>query len=187
MRRTHRASRVHTKPLGNMLQVQDPGGVSSVSPLTTLRILPSPLRDRVGHLTTDRFRGYSFHLRCGLLPPCLRFETIVPAHTLRMGGPRAPQNSVPGCWLGFAGATIAGRLVLCASRRTSHRTVLVLFTYGSSGQWVINPIAGRVTTSPIPTAAPAAWVRCWVTAISATARPQERGLAQRSTDFGSFD
>ncbi len=106
-----------------MLQVQDPGGVSSVSPLTTLRILPSPLRDRVGHLTTDRFRGYSFHLRYGLLPPCLRFETVVPTHTLRMGGPRAPQNSVPGCWLGITGATIAGHLALCASRRTSHRSV----------------------------------------------------------------
>ncbi len=90
--------------------------------MTTLRMLPSPLRDRVGHLTTDRFRGYSFHLRCGLLPPCLRFEAVVPAH-LRVGGPRVPQNSVPGCWLGFTRATITGRLVLCASRRTAHRTV----------------------------------------------------------------
>ena len=112
-----------------MLQVQDPGGVSSVSPLTTLRILPSPLRDRVGHLTTDRFRGYSFHLRYGLLPPCLRFETVVPAHTLRMGGPRAPQNSVPGCWLGTTGATIAGHLVLCASRRTPHRSGRAVFPH----------------------------------------------------------
>jgi hypothetical protein len=33
---------------------------------------------------------------------------------------------------------------------SSHRTVLVLFTYGSSGQWVINPTAGRFTTSTYP-------------------------------------
>ncbi len=105
-----------------MLQVQDPGGASNISPSTTLLILPSPLRDKVGRLTTVRFRGYSFHLRCGLLPPCLRFKAVVPAH-LRVGGPCAPQNSVPGCWLGFAEAAIPGRLVLCASRRTAHRTV----------------------------------------------------------------
>ena len=32
----------------------------------------------------------------------------------------------------------------------SHRTVLVLFTYGSSGPPVVTPAAGRVTTSPYP-------------------------------------
>ena len=114
-----------------MLQVQDPGGVRTISPLTMLRILPSPLRDKVGHLTTVRFRGYSFHLRCVLLPPCLRFKAVVPAH-LRVDSPRAPQNSVPGRWLGFTGAAIPDRLVLCASRRTPHRTVREpLDSYGS--------------------------------------------------------
>ena len=38
----------------------------------------------------------------------------------------------------------------------SHRTVLVLFTYGSSGRWVVNPIASRFTTSVIQRQAPVA-------------------------------
>ena len=35
----------------------------------------------------------------------------------------------------------------------SHRTVLVPFTYGSSGPPVVTPAAGRVTTSPYPSSA----------------------------------
>ena len=37
-----------------------------------------------------------------------------------------------------------------APKGPAHRTVLVLFTYGSSGRRVANPVAGRFTTSPIP-------------------------------------
>ena len=82
---------------------------------------PIERQGRPPHNTFD-FGANPFHLRCGLLPPCLRFEAVVPTH-LRMGGPRAPQNSVPGCWLDITGAPIAERLVLCASRRTPLRTV----------------------------------------------------------------
>jgi hypothetical protein len=81
---------------------------------------PIERQGRPPHNTID-FGVNPFHLRCGLLPPCLRFEAVVPVH-LRMGGPRAPQNSVPGCWLDITGARIAARLVLCASRRTSLRS-----------------------------------------------------------------
>jgi hypothetical protein len=86
-------------------------------------MLPSPLRDKVGHLTTRSISGLiPFTCVAACYLPCLRFEAVVPTH-LRMGGPRAPQNSVPGCWLDITGAPIAGRLVLCASRRTPLRTV----------------------------------------------------------------
>ena len=116
-----------------MLQVQDPGGAGDISPWTMSSVLPSPMRDKVGHLTTRSISGLvPFHLRCGLSPPCLRFAVVVP-DPLRRIGPRTTQDSVPDCWLGFAGAAIADRMILCASRRTSHRTGLVGLTSGSSG------------------------------------------------------
>ncbi len=37
-------------------------------------------------------------------------------------GPPTAQNSVPGCWLNFARATISSHQTLCASRRTPPRT-----------------------------------------------------------------
>src|SRR5262245_2633474 len=45
------------------------------------------------------------------------------------------------CGVDRVGTPIAGS--------PSHRTVLVLFTYGSSGPWVMTPTAGRLTTSTI--------------------------------------
>src|ERR1700730_17683488 len=49
-------------------------------------ILPSPLRDKVGAVHHDRFRGYvSVHSRSGLHPPCLRFAVAVAGHHARLG------------------------------------------------------------------------------------------------------
>ena len=63
-------------------------------------ILPSPLRDKVGAFHHDRFRGY--------VP-----FTFVPAYTLPVYASQWPlpdttQDSVHGCWLGFAAVAITG-------------------------------------------------------------------------------
>ena len=59
-------------------------------------ILPSPLRDKVGAFHHDRFRGY-----------------VSPAYTLPVYASQWPlpdttQDSVHGCWLGFAAVAITG-------------------------------------------------------------------------------
>lgn len=43
-----------------------------------------------------------------------------------------------------------GQVSAPVARGASHRTVVVLFTYGSSGRQVITPVAGRFATSTIP-------------------------------------
>src|ERR1700732_5241413 len=49
-------------------------------------ILPSPLRDKVGAVHHDRFRGYvSVNSRSRLHPPCLRFAAAVAGHHARLG------------------------------------------------------------------------------------------------------
>jgi hypothetical protein len=54
--------------------------------MTHTELLPSPLRDRVGHFHHDRFRGYVAVYCCfGLQPPCLRFAVAVAGHHARLG------------------------------------------------------------------------------------------------------
>jgi len=62
-------------------------------------ILPSPLRDKVGAFHHDRFRGYvSVHSPAYTLPVYASQRPL----------PDTTQDSVHGCWLGFAAVAITG-------------------------------------------------------------------------------
>ena len=70
-------------------------------------ILPSPLRDKVGALSTT--------IDFGAMSPF----TLVPAYTLPVYASQWPlpdttQDSVHGCWLGFAAVAITGDRIPCA-------------------------------------------------------------------------
>jgi len=63
-------------------------------------ILPSPFRDRVGYSDHDRFRGY--------FPVHFIPAYNLPVYASQRPLPDATQDSVHGCWLGFAEVTISG-------------------------------------------------------------------------------
>ncbi len=71
-------------------------------------VRPSPLRDKVGAFHHVRFRGYypfTFVLACTL-----------PVYASQRPSPDATQDSVHGCWLGFAAAAIPGGWTSCACK-----------------------------------------------------------------------
>ena len=105
-----------------MPQVLDPGGITAPLPISVTVILPSPLRDRVGcHTPFDFGATYPFTLVTAYCLPVYASQCLFPSCR---DGPPTVQNSVPGCWLNFAGVTISSHQTLCASRRTPHRTGL---------------------------------------------------------------
>src|SRR5512139_2203617 len=103
-----------------MPQVPDPGGTTATLPISVTVILPSPLRDRVGcHTPFDFGATYPFTSVTAYCLPVYASQCLFPSCR---DGPPTEQNSVPGCWLNFAGVTISSHQTLCASRRTSHRS-----------------------------------------------------------------
>jgi len=103
-----------------MPQVLDPGGITAPLPLSVTVILPSPVRDRVGcHTPFDFGATYPFTFVTAYCLPVYASQCLFPP---RRDGPPTVQNSVPGCWLNFAGVTISSHQTLCASRRTPRRT-----------------------------------------------------------------
>jgi len=91
-------------------------------------------------------------------PRCSRFSSWA---TRRFGfARRTPALQTPLRWQpdsqGTAGQKTRGRVGAPVAEGPSQGTVLVLFTYGSSGHRVVTPVAGRFTTSPVPVAARAA-------------------------------
>ena len=95
----------------------DPGGITATLPISVTVILPSPLRDRVGcHTPFDFGATYPFTFVTAYCLPVYASQCLFPSC---IDGPPTAQNSVPGCWLNFAGVTISSHQTLCASRRTS--------------------------------------------------------------------
>ncbi len=88
-----------------MPQVLDPGGITAPLPLSVTVILPSPLRDRVGcHTPFDFGATYPFTFVTAYCLPVYASQCLFPSYR---DGPPTVQNSVPGCWLNFAGVTIS--------------------------------------------------------------------------------
>lgn len=112
-----------------MPQVLDPGGITATLPLSVTVILPSPQRDRVGcHAPFDFGATYPFTFVTAYCLPVYASQCLFPSCR---DGPPTVQNSVPGCWLNFAGVTISSHQTLCASRRTSPRTFSSIPTMAS--------------------------------------------------------
>ena len=81
--------------------------------------------------------SFSADLAVGIISPC----DLLGVPTTRFPGGLSPPGHA------HAGHTRVGAPI---SEGPSQGTVLVLFTYGSSGRRVANPIVGRFATSPIP-------------------------------------
>ena len=63
------------------------------------------------------------------------------------------------------------RVAGAVARPGSHRTVLVLFTHGSSGRRVVNPAAGRLSTLAYPhSSANCSWVGATISSCQARCR-----------------
>ena len=89
-----------------MLAVRTPEAPQATCALAQPAIPPSPLRDRVGHSDHDRFRGY--------FPVHFIPAYNLPVYASQRPLPDTTQDSVRGCWLGFAAVAIPGDWVTCA-------------------------------------------------------------------------
>jgi hypothetical protein len=81
--------------------------------------------------------SFSADLAVGIISPCDLLRVLA---TKFPGGLAPPGHA-------HAGHTQVGTPI---AEGPSHRTVVMLFMYGSSGLQVITPAVGRVATSPIP-------------------------------------
>lgn len=111
------ASRVHTTSFAYMLRVQTPEGRC---------ILAIPNDNAAAFLYNSLESAPSCYDDIGAKFPSLALRPACVLCTLHvicsppLEVPPDAQHSVPDCLLGFVGATFSGRLMSCASRRTSN-------------------------------------------------------------------
>ena len=120
---------------------------------------PDPKRDRARHV----FLGSRLCLRLPSHPP----HGVAVAIDLWLVPSTSTGDSHPQA-AGHAGRT---RVAGAVARPGSHRTVLVLFTHGSSGRRVVNPAAGRLSTLAYPhSSANCSWVGATISSCQARCR-----------------